>query len=183
MKCCRSGLVALALLPLTATAHAADMKLPVKAPPPSPYSTAPAPGDWAGMYLGVNGGIINSDGVLIGGTLGYNFQTGPTVFGIEGDIDSTWANRSAPYLDTIRGRFGYSFDTFMPYLTGGWAYGDHGASGAAYGGGIEFRVMPSVSMKVEYLHVDINGPDDSVRLGLNWHFNMGAFGAPIAARY
>lgn len=187
MKTLVPRLFVLALLPLSVSARAADMKLPVKAPPAPVAAPLAASPDWSGFYVGVNAGAINSDGGLVGGTAGYNFQTGPAVLGVEGDIDASWANRTAPYLDTVRGRFGYAIDQFMPYFTAGWAWGDHGgANGAALGGGIEVRLLPAVSMKLEYLHVRINGPDDAVRIGLNWRFNgLGSVlpGSPIATRY
>ena len=58
--------------------------------------------NWTGFYLGLNGGYgfgrsefngtlpsgsFDAGGGLFGGTVGYNWQTGPLVFGLEGDID------------------------------------------------------------------------------------------------
>ena len=56
--------------------------------------------NWTGFYLGANGGYgfgksdwdlsaisIKPDGGMFGGTIGYNYQTGSIVWGIEGDID------------------------------------------------------------------------------------------------
>lgn len=54
---------------------------------------------WTGFYVGVNAGYgfgnsdwdpgpsFNTKGALVGGTLGYNLQTGSYVWGIEGDFD------------------------------------------------------------------------------------------------
>jgi outer membrane immunogenic protein len=181
MKLLSSAVIALALLPLSMTARAANLPLPTKAaPPPAPLV---ASSDWAGFYIGVNGGIANEQGVLVGGTLGYNYQMGQLVLGIEGDLDSTWANVAAPTLGTVRGRIGFAIGQFMPYFTAGWADGDHDSSGSAIGGGVEFRLMPSVTMKAEYLHVNLDYPDDIARIGLNWHFNStGLLSAPIATR-
>ena len=106
--------------------------------------------NWTGFYLGINagGGFGNSDwngfaisnspsGGMIGGTAGYNWQgTGsPWVFGIEGDIDWTNIKDSTAcgalncqtknnWLGTVRGRVGYALDRFLPYVTGGVAFGD-----------------------------------------------------------
>ncbi len=100
---------------------------------------------------------------------------------------STWANVAAPDLGTVRGRIGYAFNQIMPYVTGGWAYGDHDSSGYAIGGGFEYRILPTLSVKAEYLHVELDHPDDIVRAGINFHFNsLGLFspiGSPIATRY
>jgi outer membrane immunogenic protein len=182
MKLFSTAAAVLALLPFSIAAHAANLALPTKAPPP-PAAPLIASPDWSGFYVGVNGGIANEDGVLLGGTLGYNFAAGPIVLGVEADYDATWANVAAPDLGTVRGRLGYAFDQFMPYITAGWAYGDHDSSGSAFGGGVEYRLMPAVSLKAEYLHVELDHPDDVVRLGLNVHFNMLGLGAPIATRY
>lgn len=61
-----------------------------------------APFSWSGFYVGINGGYgwgtsdwtsaVASDAVkpkggLIGGTLGYNMQTGNWVWGLETDLD------------------------------------------------------------------------------------------------
>jgi len=92
-------------------ANAADLTLPYKAPPPPPAPIS----NWTGFYIGVNGGAgwgtsassinlsalaaglgtlpVSShelNGFLGGGQIGYNWQTGNVVLGVEGDGD--WAN-------------------------------------------------------------------------------------------
>lgn len=80
-------------------------------------------------------------------------------------------------LGTVRGRVGLALGPLLPYVTGGLAFGEvHGAeghygdsdafgSGSTYrtgwaaGAGLEAMVMPQVTAKLEYLHVDLgNGP-------------------------
>ena len=77
---------------------------------------------------------------MIGGTAGYNYQLDQAVIGIEGDVD--WSsingttNNSCPlgcktsnsWLATLRGRLGYAGGRFMPFVTGGAAFGDIRAS-------------------------------------------------------
>jgi outer membrane immunogenic protein len=87
----------------TQLAFAADM--PVKAPAAKPVPYIPY--HWSGLYIGGHVGYlwgrtsVEEDGVVtepngstngvIGGVLaGYNWQTGPWVFGLEGDIG--WTN-------------------------------------------------------------------------------------------
>jgi opacity protein-like surface antigen len=87
-------------------AGAADLavKAPVyKAPPPVILS------DWAGFYIGINGGggwadnkfDVNSavnqtgSGGLFGGHAGYNWQYGNVVAGVEVDFDGADLNKSA----------------------------------------------------------------------------------------
>ena len=144
-------------------AFAADMA--VKAPPPPP----PAPVySWTGWYVGVNIGYsvsdnrstltsfvnpvigldnaesykISPDGILGGVQLGYNWQAGSFLFGVEGDIQATGQKDSVcvlqctidgtvratidqklPWLATVRGRLGLVVDRSLLYFTGGGAFG------------------------------------------------------------
>jgi outer membrane immunogenic protein len=77
------------------------------------------------------------------------------------------------YLGTVRGRLGFSFDRFMIYGTGGLAYGDTGSKwvddggnttfslksgsqvGWTAGGGLEYAMTDTVSLKAEYLYYDL----------------------------
>jgi outer membrane immunogenic protein len=134
-------------------ALAADLPPAPMPPPRAPATYVPTvipPYNWAGIYIGVNGGYgfgtsnwngttsgtINTTGFLGGGTLGFNYMWGPVVLGIEGDGD--WTNlsgsatcgtglscqTSAEWLATVRGRAGYAFDRVLLYATGGGAFGD-----------------------------------------------------------
>ena len=188
-----SALIALAVA--AQPAAAADLPrgpaMVAKAPIALPYY------NWTGFYIGINGGggwgksrqtdvlgvstgTYDVDGGMIGGTVGYNLQTGPWVWGLEADLD--WANvkgsttiAGATYTTdlrwqgTARGRIGYAFDRVLPYLTGGLALGGVHASanlppeytssktrlGYALGGGVEFAIAPNWSAKAEYLYVDL----------------------------
>jgi outer membrane immunogenic protein len=174
-----------ALVALAGAAAAADLP-----PPAAPnYYKAPAyvPAyTWSGFYIGVNGGgawgssawdstsSFNTTGGLVGGTLGYNYQIGHAVLGVEGDIDwadiqgsNTVAQTSDTWLSTVRGRLGYAADRFMPFVTAGGAFGDiraaaPGLSGGSetnagwtVGGGLEFAVAGNFTLKAEYLYVDL----------------------------
>jgi outer membrane immunogenic protein len=162
-------------------ALAADLPPPSEpmAPPPrAPATYVPtiAPGyNWGGVYFGINGGggvgssnwsdagnlvgstgDFNTDGFLIGGTVGANFQASQIVFGIEADLDfSTFQGTSTSgfctmsngtffgntcntrnnWLSTVRGRLGYAADRFLVYVTGGGAFGnvEAGLSGGGIG--------------------------------------------------
>ena len=124
-------------------------------------------------------GSFNTSGGLVGGTVGYNYQFGQGVVGVEGDID--WAdingttNSACPlgcktsdhWLSTVRGRLGYAADRFMPFVTGGAAFGDIRAStpgfaganttnaGWTVGAGLEFAIAGNWTAKAEYLYVDL----------------------------
>ena len=170
-------------------ASASAAALPRQMPPKAPVYVAPAAYNWNGPYIGINGGYgfastHSGDGGLVGGTLGYNYQTGPWVFGLEGDMNWTNIKGSGTcggvtcstenhWLGTARGRLGYamgSTGSILPYITGGAAFGDIENSapsgtvsdtkaGWTLGGGVEAALSGPWTAKVEYLYVDLgNGP-------------------------
>ena len=145
------GTVGLIALGMAAPASAADMA--VKAAP-VPY-VAPMY-NWSGFYIGANGGWGSSrncwgivpvagatiadgcasrSGGVIGGQLGYRWQSGQFVFGLEGQGD--WADLSGsrvsifnPAFSTgvrvdalglITGQVGYAWNASLFYLKGGAA--------------------------------------------------------------
>ena len=187
----RAGIAASALLIAPIAAHSADLSRSYKAP----AYVAPAYANWSGFYVGINGGYgfgksswsaggagtgdFDVKGAMAGGTVGYNFQTGGWVWGLEGDLDwsgmkgSTSANCPAgcetknDWLGTARARLGYAgWNNLLPYITGGAAFGDiKGTSGAASvsktnigwtaGAGLEYAFLGAWSAKVEYLYADL----------------------------
>jgi outer membrane immunogenic protein len=86
------------------------------------------------------------DGGQAGGVIGYNYQFGNCVIGLEGAGSYLWARDSTEsgafvlasgvppldvrtsfkthYLLTVAPRIGYAFGPILPYLTGGLAVGD-----------------------------------------------------------
>jgi outer membrane immunogenic protein len=131
-------------------------------------------------------------GGLIGGTVGYNWQFGQALIGAEGDID--WSSIKGTttvlcpggcetrnkWLATVRGRLGYAFDRFLPYFTGGLALGDINATlpvpvlpggsvssaGWTVGAGLEVGLVSNVSLKAEYLYVDLGNFNCGLNCGL-----------------
>ena len=196
----RLCLACIGLVALAGAAAAADLGQPSPQPyyPKAP-AFVPPPFSWTGLYFGVNGGGAfgssswdstgsrNVSGGLAGATVGYNYQLGPAVFGVEGDIDVTDINGStttlcAPgcktsntWLSTARGRLGYAAERFMPYVTGGAAFGNvraftpgfpqaaTTATGWTLGGGLEAAFAANWTARVEYLYVDLG----SFNCGLN----------------
>jgi len=192
-------------------ASAADLpsrKGPVVAPVYVPAFT------WTGFYIGANAGYGwgnvkpnvagDLDGFIGGGQVGYNYQIGQFVLGAEADFQgadlSTGSNVfgdsvRTEYFGTVRARVGVAFDRFLPYVTGGWAYGNvkttvggFGSTdkthtgGYTIGAGLEYAFTNNLTAKVEYLYVDLGeknvfntgvkvGTDFSVvRAGLNYKF-------------
>jgi outer membrane immunogenic protein len=150
------GIAALGALGV-APAFAADMA--VKAPPAPP----PPAWSWTGFYVGANAGYgwgvnnspvsyTNNLGVTVtssgpdakggfgGGQIGYNWQTGAAVLGIEADIQGAGLRNTVSgitsdgltlfsgtqklnWFGTVRGRLGYAFNRTLVYVTGGYAGG------------------------------------------------------------
>ncbi|MAY62170.1 MAG: acetylglucosamine transferase [Rhizobiales bacterium] len=177
---------------LSSTAVAADLTAPTPA-----YDPVMTAYDWSGAYVGIVGGYgwatgvhtdsipvssgpFNLDGGMIGGTVGYNWQRGALVFGVEADL--AWADVNGAttvvcptncYTEvnafgTLRGRLGYAFDRFMPYVTGGAAFANVEAgqtvgafsneewvAGWTVGAGVEMAITEKVSAKLEGLYVDL----------------------------
>lgn len=192
------------LLALTGAASAADLAA-------RPYTKAPVAMasvyNWTGFYLGIVGGgaweAASGDpkmkGGFVGGTAGYNWQTGNVVFGIE--ADGSWADVSASLtapvlgtpvttssktdaLGTVRGRIGWAVNNVLFYGTGGYAWIDNKISvsalgvtlsdskwhsGWTVGAGVEAFFAPQWSVKGEYLYRS---------LGSQTYF--GGIGAPVA---
>ena len=146
---------------------------------PASISVSTAAAVWAlGFRRAARPASFDVNGGLVGGTAGYNWQMGALVFGLEGDVD--WTNirgqrglrRSAlrdasnNWLGTARGRVGYAMDRFMPYVTGGAAFGDIKTSSPA----LPAATTPTpagpsaaaskahrrdLDRKAEYLYVDL----------------------------
>ena len=164
----------------------------------------------ATAQLGGNGGGGNRNGFAGGGQIGYNYQVGSLVYGIEADLDflsgrgrktntvalgapfaagttlTTSSGGGSTYIGTVRGRFGIAYDRFLPYITGGLAYGntrnsskvviapggvsgignasaftsgssDNVKFGYALGAGLEYAITNNFTVKGEYLYTDLGG--------------------------
>ena len=212
---------------------AAAADVPAQAAPAPAYAAVPFfdwTGFYLGANGGSAGGRSHFDfngmglppdrfkasGWQAGGTTGFNAQLGLMVFGVESDLD--WSNLRGSgacadasftcqvqnnWLGTARGRMGVAFDRVLPYVTGGFAAGDIGASvpgmgtasttnaGWTAGGGVEYGLSRNWSAKMEYLHVNLGNLDcgsncsptppvnvhtneELVRGGLNYKFDWGA---------
>jgi len=181
-----------AVVALSATALAAD--LPTTKGPPT-YVPPPPVFTWTGLYIGGQLGYewgyagtagypaYNPSGVVGGGHLGYNYQTGLFVLGLEGDFDGsgysghttsgtlTYGTQSS--IDaSIRGRAGITFDRALFFVTGGAAiadftnayagtgvYNSRTASpiGWTVGGGVEYALDNNWSLRADYRFTDYAG--------------------------
>lgn len=184
--------------------------------------------DWNGGFAGVlagygrtrarttNGIVTESqtaDGALGGIYAGRNFMFGNLMVGFEGSTALTdfkgtgfvpgTADRLSyrNYIEAdIRGRVGYAFGRFLPFVAGGVSWGrseqidqftgsERGrvpTEAWTIGAGVDYMIMDRVSARVEYLHqqtlknvsLDLNGglqtqkrTGDIVRAGIAYHFH------------
>jgi outer membrane immunogenic protein len=182
------GIVGWAALGAAAPASAADMA--VKAPPPAPL---PVIYSWSGFYIGANGGGGWSDkcwdvtnfrapiapfregchdasGGVVGGQIGYRWQTAGWVFGLEAQGDwadlkasnvslfiPAWTNNSKiEAFGLFTGQVGYAWNNVLWYVKGGAAVTDDKyrgtvtATGALFDSANETRWGGVVGTGLEY---------------------------------
>ncbi|MBB4381405.1 outer membrane protein [Bradyrhizobium sp. SBR1B] len=144
-------LAAVSLVALGATAPALAADLAARPYTKAPPAAIAAVYDWSGFYIGVNGGggsadtswnlvnfgaegSHNSTGGTVGGQVGYRWQSGQFVFGLEGQ--GNWADfsgdnisgitgfRNRTRVDSfglITGQVGYAWNNVLLYAKGGAA--------------------------------------------------------------
>ena len=162
------------------------------------------PMSWAGFYIGANAGLAtgdtqgvpdlggppglfatdyNLDGAIYGGQVGYNWQTGLLLLGVEGSLSGTsvqgsttcavllGCKREIEWLATVTGRVGYVMGNSLLYGLAGVAWGDVSTDvsllgtpllraeethvGWIAGFGLEHALSKQISARIEYAHVDL----------------------------
>ncbi|MBR0894927.1 outer membrane beta-barrel protein [Bradyrhizobium tropiciagri] len=179
-------LVTASLIALSATAaSAADLAA-------RPYTKAPPPMvaavyDWTGFYIGINGGwgqshdnrsvdglggvgSYDANGGTVGGQVGYRWQTGGWVFGLEAqgnwaDFSGSTGNLVVPggvvrsktdAFGLFTGQIGYAWNNVLLYAKGGAAVTDRNYEFLAPGGalasstGYDTRWSPTVGVGLEF---------------------------------
>ncbi|ALK08632.1 outer membrane protein [Blastochloris viridis] len=201
----RIALALLASTVLAGTASAADLaarKAAAAAAAPVTYGT-----NWTGFYLGGNVGYgwgtndwtfdgvgtdNDFDGFVGGGQIGFDYQIGNIVVGIQGDISganlegkSTIGGvefkNEATWLASVTGRVGFTVDRALFYVKGGAAWTDLDSTvsdgidsakksetrdGWTVGGGIEYAFAPNWSTFVEYDYYDFGDKNTIIGDGL-----------------
>jgi outer membrane immunogenic protein len=195
-------LVTASLIALGAAAPAVAADLAAR-----PYTKAPAMiaavYDWSGFYIGANGGWGSSrsswdflpgvvtfgegshdaSGGTVGGQVGYRWQAGTWVFGVEAQgnwadfkgsnislFDATVRNESRiDAFGLFTGQVGYAANNVLFYVKGGAAVTDNRYEGVflgtvvdrseqtrwggTVGAGVEYAFAPNWSFGVEYNHL------------------------------
>jgi outer membrane immunogenic protein len=154
------AVAAISLLAMSGATAAADLSRP----PPMYKAPLEALPTWTGFYVGFNAGgafgLGQSDfsiagvpafatakndvaGGIGGVQIGYNWQTGLTVLGVEADFQGSGVRgnlstpclplfcgipltatygQKMPWFGTVRGRVGVASNAWLIYVTGGYAY-------------------------------------------------------------
>jgi outer membrane immunogenic protein len=182
----------------TASSPAVSADLNGGPPPPLAYAAPPPPtnlfaGWWVGATVGgatakydftATNSDIETSGILGGGTAGWNWQNGPIVIGLEGDVlaadvngerhFNAGANKVSPDINTmadLRLRAGVAVNPqLLLFATAGGAWADAnlpitgpgGASrdgtffGWSVGGGAEVAFNPNWSARFDYQFTDFD---------------------------
>jgi len=183
----------------------------------------------SGWLAGVQGGCdyqVGSFVVGVEGQFDWADMKDTTATLIPGGAVGFLLTTQLDRVATATGRIGYAFDRVLFYAKGGAAFahfnhqmtqtdfvaltfdfkGSRDVAGFVVGGGLEFALLPNVSLKAEYNYFDFgtNGYTlncsgnpgcaaapffpvsvrqnmQTVMLGVNWRFNTGL--APLVAKY
>jgi outer membrane immunogenic protein len=184
-------------------------------------SSIPINGFIGGGQVGFNYEIPGSDIVganfVVGGETDFDGSTvagsqtlGPPIVTATGPVTGR-----LDWLGTARARLGLAFGNVLPYVTGGFAYAHESVSqpgpaawsigttptGWTAGAGLEYAFARNLSVKAEYLYVDLSRtsggiPGDGagvfqtarptlnvVRAGLDWKFDWIAPQTPVVSKY
>jgi outer membrane immunogenic protein len=144
--------------------------------------------------VGLNGTVffpgIDDNAFTGGGQIGYNYQIGSFVVGLEADIQGidnggnndvltfvpgagfagnfvpgVFTNDTSDWWGSVRARLGFAIDRVLIYGTGGWAFTDNN-SGWAAGAGVEWALpvnwfgSSAVTLGLEGLWVSIDRGND-----------------------
>lgn len=178
-------------------AQAADIRMPVKGAP----TYVQAFYNWTGFYLGAHVGygwadfsgsdpvtglvtdVVSPSGLIYGGQVGFNYQIGSWVLGIEGEFTFGDVKHSETlplalgsaeiklnHIYNVAARIGYAFDRTLIYgkiggawtqeeynftLLGGAATGQVDRTGWLLGIGLEYAFLGNWSAKIEYNYMDM----------------------------
>ena len=183
------------LIAVASSAMAADVVIVDPAPQVPVISSY----NWSGVYVGAQAGYSwgsgdgayldptgfrdetahpEADGFLLGGQIGYNYQWGAFVLGVEGDLAYSWADGNSDidffpdggdagafneneynYLASITGRLGYAFDRTLIYAKGGVGFtelemSDVGAGGFVAASGSKSMTGWTIGGGVEHAFTD-----------------------------
>lgn len=189
-------------------------------------ASIPSNGFIGGGQVGINyefpDSIVGGANFVIGGETDFEGSTvqgsavvAPPINTLAGPVST-----KLDWLGTARARLGLAFGNVLPYVTGGFAYARENVyqsgpgvtapanwsigstpTGWTAGAGLEYAFTRNLSVKAEYLYVDLSRtggaiPGDApgvfqtvhptlnvVRAGLDWKFDWSAPSTPVVSKY
>lgn len=193
---------------------------------PEPLASYAPAFSWTGFYVGANAGYgwgsvdtslvgqpdYNANGFGGGVHAGYNYDFGGLVIGAEADfslsdmkysvlVGTTTIAQRIENFGSVRARVGLPVDRFMPYVTGGFAYGtgslDASSGAVSYserqthagwtiGAGAEYAATDNVVLRAEYLYTDLgsrNYLSGSIPPGIDAHAKFSTLRAGVSFKF
>jgi outer membrane immunogenic protein len=172
---------------------------------------------WTGGYIGIQGGYVwtgaelddgtdilddEFNGGMVGGFVGYNWQSGAFVFGGEADLNAVFNDETfeflgeevdvgTDYLASIRGRVGYAWDRTLLFGTAGVAFTEASAEatiagidfdasesfvGWTIGAGLEYAFTDNWLLRGEYRYYDFGNEEIGEFENVDLDFNTVSIG-------
>lgn len=154
------------------------------------------------------------DGFIGGAYVGYNYQFSNNIV-LGGEADIVWGNlkdseiagdgdyvgeTKLEWMGSVRARLGYAFDRFMPYVTGGVAFGhakfdeteigddyhgkaDFDLTGWTLGAGAEYAVTDNWILRGEYRYTQFNEKNFTTSEGADYSVDVHTNDFRIGAAY
>ena len=141
----------------------------------SPFFSSNGAGPSYGAQFGYNYQIsqivVGIEADLSGTNVSKTFTPPNDLLNQCGSSCRVTATNELNFLSTVRGRVGVAFNQFMVFGTGGFAAGkvsnswgynfaspfhfEEVRAGYVWGGGVEYMIMPKITLRAEALHVDL----------------------------
>lgn len=173
---------ALAAAPALAGGLDEPVMEPAVVAPVAPVAAPRANGDWEGFYAGAELGYghfkaenVKPKGAALGIQLGYRWDLGTTVLGLEGEyldgsIDKHDAGLGgkvkAKNIYRVKGMAGYDLGDWLPYVTAGYTHmklktpvGSNSDDGWVLGVGVDYAIDENWRVGGEILYNDFHNFD------------------------
>jgi len=174
-------LAGVAALGFASTTYAAD--LIVDSPMMAPAYSAPAGGNWDGVYVGafagygwgtltddegywngIDGEEFDAEGWTVGVTAGANFTVSEAIVAgiaadlawadIGGDQDDGDLTYNTNWTGSIRGRLGFDGGAFLPYVTAGLAFANNTVNDVGFEEDTQTHIGWTAGVGVEFAVAD-----------------------------
>ena len=122
------------------------------------------------QYLGLGNGN-NGNNYIFSGTPGLAFV--PVPGAPRANLLVNGQPGRSDFFGTVRGRLGVAVDRALLFGSGGFAYSDR-TTGYAVGGGVEYAVTNNITLRAEYLYVNLGSGNGNGNGAASASFNPAA---------